>query len=76
MFYTKKKSIKSKHQGVLENVKKSVGSHAFKYGVKAAQVWGKKPYPQFSSKRETVRDWKYKYQKHCKEQEPYVCYPM
>ena len=32
-----------------------------------ARKWGDKKYPEYKFKRETVRDWKFKYEKYCKE---------
>ena len=46
-----------------EDVKKAVGEHAFKYGVKSGMSFGKKNYPDYEFKRETVRNWRFKYQK-------------
>ena len=42
-----------------EDVKKAVGEHAFKYGVKSGMSFGKKNYPDYEFKRETVRRFKY-----------------
>ena len=40
---------------------------AWKYDIPEARKWGDKKYPEYKFKRETDRDWKFKYEKYCKE---------
>ena len=54
-------------QAIPEKIKKEVANCAWKYGIPEARKWGDKKYPEYKFKRETVRDWKFKYEKYCKE---------
>ena len=55
---------KKKRRHVLpEKVKKDVAYYAWKHGNPEARIWVSKKYPDYTFKRETVRDWKVKYQK-------------
>ena len=56
-----------RRQTVPEKIKKGVAYRAWKYGIPEARKWGDKKYPEYKFKRETVRDWKFKYEKYCKE---------
>ena len=53
---------KKKRQVLPEKVKKGVAYNAWKYGNPEARRWASKKYPDYTSKRETVRDWKVEYQ--------------
>ena len=54
---------KKKRQVLPEKVKKDVAYYAWKHGNPEARRWASKKYPDYTFKRETVRDWKVKYQK-------------
>ena len=54
---------KKKRQVLPEKVKKDVAYYAEKHGNPEARRWASKKYPDYTFKRETVRDWKVKYQK-------------
>ena len=54
---------KKKIQVLPEKVKKDVAYYAWKHGNPEARRWASKKYPDYTFKRETVRDWKVKYQK-------------
>ena len=54
---------KKKRQVLPEKIKKEVAYHAWKHGNPEARRWASKKYPNFTFKRETLRDWKIKYQK-------------
>ena len=56
-----------RRQTIPEKIKKEVAYRAWKYGIPEARKWGDKKYPEYKFKRETVRDWKFKYEKYCKE---------
>ena len=52
-----------------KNIKKEIAYHAWKYDNPEARKWASKKYPKFSFKKETVRDWKNKYQKNFQERQ-------
>ena len=54
---------KKKRQVLPEKVKKDVAYYAWKHGNPEARRWASKKYPDYTFKRETVTDWKVKYQK-------------
>ena len=54
---------KKKRQVLPEKVKKDVAYYAWKHENPEARRRASKKYPDYSFKRETVRDWKVKYQK-------------
>ena len=54
---------KKKRQDLPKKVKKDVAYYAWKHGNPEARRWASKKYPDYTFKRETVRDWKVKYQK-------------
>ena len=56
-------SSQKKRQFLLDQVKKDVAYYAWKHGNPEARRWASKKYPDYTFKRETVRDWKVKYQK-------------
>ena len=58
---------KRKRQTIPEKIKKEVASRAWKYGIPEARKWGERKYVEYKFKRETVRDWKFKYENFCKE---------
>ena len=49
---------KKKIQVLPEKVKKDVAYYAWKHGNPEARRWASKKYPDYTFKRETVRDWK------------------
>ena len=49
---------KKKRQVLPEKVKKDVAYYAWKHGNPEARRWASKKYPDYTFKRETVRDWK------------------
>ena len=53
---------KKKRQVLPEMVKKDVACYAWKHGNPESMRWASKKYPDYTFKRETVRDWKVKYQ--------------
>ena len=53
---------KKKRQVLPEKVKKDVAYYAWKHGNPEARRWASRKYPDYTFKRETVRDWKVKYQ--------------
>ena len=59
-------NARMRRQTIPEKIKKQVGYRAWKYGIPEARKWGDKKYPEYKFKRETVRDWKFKYEKYCK----------
>lgn len=61
--FQEQREQKKKRQVLPENVKKEIGFYAWKYGNLQRRRWIPKNCLQFSFKRETVRDWKLKYQK-------------
>ena len=60
-------NARMRRQTIPEKSKKDVAYRAWKYGIPEARKWGDKKYPEYKFKRETVRDWKFKYEKYCKE---------
>lgn len=58
------KEVKTKRQVLPGKIKKEVAHYAWKHGNPEARRWASKKYPNFVFKRETVRDWKLKYQEH------------
>ena len=54
---------KKKRQDLPKKVKKDVAYYAWKHGNPEARRWASKKYPDYTFKRETVTDWKVKYQK-------------
>ena len=46
-----------------KKVKKDVAYYAWKHGNTEGRRWASKRYPDYTFKREIVRDWKVKYQK-------------
>ena len=60
-------NARMRRQTIPEKIKKEVAYRAWKYGMPEARKWGDKKYPEYKFKRETVRDWKFKYEKYCKE---------
>ena len=60
-------SSKRKRQTIPEKIKKEVAYRAWKYGIPEARKWGERKYVEYKFKRETVRDWKFKYEHFCKE---------
>ena len=59
-------SLKRKRQTIPEQIKKEVAYRAWKYGIPEARKWGERKYVEYKFKRETVRDWKFKYENFCK----------
>ena len=55
-------NVKKKRQIIPEKIKKSVVFRAWKYGIPAARRWATKIYSDHKYARETVRDWKARYQ--------------
>ena len=51
---------KKKKQVLPENVKKDVDYYSWKHGNPQARRWASRKYPDYTFKRETVRDWKVK----------------
>eukprot|EP00794_Sanderia_malayensis_P010317 gene10317-11388_t len=58
-----KQEEKKKRQVLPEKIKKEVAYHALKHGNPEARRWALTKYPNFTFKRETVRDCKAKYQR-------------
>ena len=56
-----------RQQTIPEKIKKKVAYRAWKYGIPEVRKWDDKKYSEYKFKRETVRDWKFKYEKYCKE---------
>ena len=54
---------KKKRHVLPEKIKKDVAYYAWKHGNLEARRWASKKCPNYTFKRETVRDWKVKYQK-------------
>ena len=59
----KENKFTKKRQFLLEKVKKDVAYYAWKHGNPEDRIWASMKYPDYTFKRETVRDWKVKYQK-------------
>ena len=59
----KEQDRKKKRQVIPEKVKKDVTYYAWNHENPEARRWASKKYPDYTFKRETVRDWKVKYQK-------------
>ena len=59
----KENKFTKKRQFLLERVKKDVAYYAWKHGNPEARRWASKKYPDYTFKRETVRDRKVKHQK-------------
>ena len=60
-------NARMRQQTIPEKIKKEVPYRAWKYGIPEARKWGDKKYPEYKFKRKAVRDWKFKYEKYCKE---------
>ena len=60
-------NARMRRQAIPKKIKKEVAYRAWKYGIRETRKWGDKKYPEYKFKRETVRDWKFKYKKYCKE---------
>ena len=60
-------NARMRQQTIPKKVKKDVTYRAWKYGISDAHKWGDKKYPEYKFNRENVRDWKFKYEKYCKE---------
>ena len=54
---------KKKKQVLPEKVKKDAAHYAWKHGNPESRRWASKKYPNYTFKRETLRDWKVKFQK-------------
>ena len=59
-----KEQVKKKRQVLSEKIKKEVAYYAWKNGIADARKWASRKYPNYTFIRETLRDWKLKYQEH------------
>ena len=67
---------KMKRQVLPEKVKKDVAYYAWRHGNPEARRWASRKYPDYTFKRQTVRDWKVKHQKAFESNEVGICFAI